>query len=138
MRETADSPAERQQASARILVVDDDPKLRKVVVDVLGAAGYAVAEAEDGQAALAYLRGGGPAAQLVLLDLAMPVMDGWWCHREIRNDPALAGLPVVVVSAGAPAAVTVPADGYLEKPFHTAELLAVVRAALAKGSRRPA
>ena len=115
--------------ATRILVVDDDLDLRECVVDLLRAEGYVVAQASNGQEALHHLRSGGPPPRLVLLDLSMPVMDGWQCHRELQADPALAVFPVVVVSGrrdGEPA-VPVPADRFLRKPFDDEALLTMVQ-----------
>lgn len=125
------------QPAARVLVVEDEPQTRKAISDLLRSRGYGVTEAADGVEALESLRDGGPLPQLVLLDLGMPVMDGWRCFRAIRNDPALARIPVVVVTAGDEAAAPTPEDRFLRKPFTTEELFGMVRAALSGGRRAP-
>src|SRR5687767_6429158 len=81
-----------------VLVVEDDPDIRELVTEVLGQAGYRVAEAENGQVALDFLRGhDGPC--IVLLDLMMPVLSGPELLEIMAEDERLAMLPVVVVSA---------------------------------------
>ncbi len=80
-----------------VLVVDDDDDLREVVADAIADAGYEVIQAENGQVALARMRERSPC--LVLLDLMMPVMDGWEVVAAMDSDPALASVPVCVVTA---------------------------------------
>ncbi len=82
---------------ARILLVEDDPALRATLAEALQESGYDVACATDGQDALAQL-GSRPAPSVILLDLAMPVMDGWSFRAAQRNDPRLAAIPTVVLS----------------------------------------
>lgn len=105
------------------------------MADVLRHAGHVVTEAADGEEALEVLRGGAPLPDLVLLDLGMPVMDGWWCFRALQSDPVLARVPVTVVSAADEEAVPPTAGGHLHKPFQVGELLAVVEGNLARGKR---
>jgi two-component system chemotaxis response regulator CheY len=78
--------------------VDDNWATRQALRAVLTMKGYVVAEASGGREALEYLRGGGEASAIVL-DVAMPDMSGHEVHEELRRDPALAGIPVVVFSA---------------------------------------
>ena len=85
--------------SRSILIVEDDADLREALSDVLRDAGYAVTGAADGQEALDHLRREGRPS-LILLDLTMPVMNGWQFRAEQRRDPDLSGIPVVVLSAG--------------------------------------
>jgi CheY-like chemotaxis protein len=82
---------------ATVLVVDDDRDLTRLMSKFLKLEGFVAAEAGNGQEALSYLRRGGD-ANVILLDLRMPVMDGWAFRREQRRDPALAAIPVVVLS----------------------------------------
>lgn len=129
MHAPTDYLAEVPSAASRILVVDDDRDLRELVVELLRSEGYAIVQAANGEEALRHLRSGAPLPHLVLLDLSMPVMDGWRCHREMQADAALAAIPVVVVSGrrdGEPAA-PVPADRFLRKPFDDEAILAIVR-----------
>ena len=80
-----------------VLVVDDDPNLVRLMSKFLTLEGFAPVPAANGAEALNYLRGGG-SASVILLDLRMPVMDGWTFRREQRGDPGLAGIPIVVLS----------------------------------------
>jgi CheY-like chemotaxis protein len=80
-----------------VLVVDDDPNLVRLMTRFLSLEGFAPVPAANGQEALTYLRTGG-GARVILLDLRMPVMDGWTFRREQRADPALAGIPIVILS----------------------------------------
>jgi CheY-like chemotaxis protein len=83
----------------RILIVDDDKDLRHALCELLRDEGYRVQGAENGAVALALLRAGGPLPHLLLLDLMMPVMDGWQLRQAQREDPRLAHIPAVVLTA---------------------------------------
>jgi CheY-like chemotaxis protein len=90
-------PAGGSSVPPTVLVVDDDRDLTRLMSKFLRLEGFDAAEAGNGQEALTYLRGGGDAS-VILLDLRMPVMDGWAFRREQREDPALAAIPVVVLT----------------------------------------
>lgn len=109
----------------RILVVDDEVSIRELLQAFLEEEGYTVVLASNGQDALARLAERPIAA--VLLDLNMPVMDGWACLAQLRQlEP---DLPVVVMTAGLPArhvAEQRGAAGFLEKPFELQELIDTV------------
>src|SRR5437870_1075547 len=87
-----------RRPSAPVLIVEDNYETREVLERILELWGYATATAEDGLAALGYLRGGNPAC-LIILDLRMPIMDGWALSRELQGDPKFAQIPVVAFSA---------------------------------------
>ena len=80
-----------------VLLVDDDPGVRHTLARFLGFEGFSVVEAGNGQEALVHLRRG-CAAEAIVLDLRMPVMDGWTFRRAQRSDPAIADIPVIVLS----------------------------------------
>ncbi len=80
-----------------ILVVDDDDDFRETVAEVLKAAGYPVQEAENGERALEAIRDEQPG--IVLLDLKMPVLDGWGVMERMRQDPRSAAVPILILSA---------------------------------------
>jgi CheY-like chemotaxis protein len=104
---------------APILVVEDDPDIRSGVAEVLREEGYEVATAAHGLEALEWLRTGN-SASLILLDLMMPVMDGWEFRSEQLRDPQAARIPVVVLSGAGDVgqhAASLGADGYLVKPL---------------------
>ena len=110
-----------------ILVVDDDPAIRDVVADILEMSDYRVQTANNGAEALAQIRADQPA--VVLLDLMMPVMDGWEFLRRCRNVDKCARVPVAVMSAArdvAAAASELGAQAYLTKPFDMDAVLDVV------------
>jgi two-component system KDP operon response regulator KdpE len=117
-------------APIRILVVDDEPPIRKLLRMGLGAHGYEVIDAPNGKAALEALAS---KPHLVILDLGLPDIDGLDLLRQLRQrDEAL---PIVVLSsrgdeAGKVAALDLGADDYVTKPFGMDELLARMRAAL--------
>lgn len=117
----------------RILVVDDTPHNLKLLVDLLGAKGYAANGVTGGAEALAHIAADCP--DLVLLDVVMPGLSGYDVCRQLRADPATATLPVVMVTALDPAGERIKgleagADDFLGKPINQAELLARVRSLL--------
>ncbi|HVY47095.1 MAG TPA: response regulator [Minicystis sp.] len=115
--------------SCAVLIVEDDRDIRQAFAQTLAEEGYASAQARHGREALDMLRRG-TAPRLILLDLMMPVMDGWQFRAEQRGDPDLATIPVVVVSADASAEdrlVTMGVAGFLRKPVMFDDLMATVR-----------
>jgi CheY-like chemotaxis protein len=82
----------------RVLVVEDDEDAREAIIDLLQMKGYNAVPAGNGKEALDYLNRG-PSPDLILLDLWMPVMDGWQFRREQVKDSRLAKIPVVVITA---------------------------------------
>jgi CheY-like chemotaxis protein len=123
--------------SASILVVEDDPDSLHAACQILEEEGYHAESAADGSVAFErLLRGLRP--DLILVDLMMPVMDGWRFIVELRARPELAQIPVVVVSgAGERTLNSAPVSaGYLEKPINPARLLETVAACLARRKRR--
>ncbi len=118
-------------AAARILVIDDEPPIRRLLRTGLGTQDYAVVEAGDGAAALAALAAGG--IDLAILDLGLPDMAGHALLAAIRE--RWPSLPVLILSSrdderGKVEALDLGADDYVTKPFGMNELLARIRAAL--------
>ena len=119
-------------ALRKVLVVDDDDDLAEVVRQVLRDAGHSVATVRHGAAALELVKHIAP--QLILLDLTMPIMDGWSFVAQYRR-VASHGARIVLLTGHAAApeiARTLEADGYITKPFETKDLLAIVDRELAR------
>ena len=115
-------------ATARVLVVEDDDELRIALHDSLVAEGYDVATASNGREALEVLRHGHRPA-VILLDLMMPVMNGWQFIAAQKDDPLLAPIPVVVLSAvGSHVQNVAPLDvaAFMRKPFELDALLKTI------------
>ena len=118
-----------EQTRADVLVVDDDADIRNLLSSVLAIEGYAVTSASNGEEALSKLRGT-PGTRLILLDLRMPVMDGWEFRAEQNRDPMLSTIPVVVLSGDGDldrAAASFAGSSVLKKPFDLEELITVVQ-----------
>ena len=125
---------------ARVLVVDDTSQIRMLIRLNLEMEGHEVEEAADGDECLARLRdAAAPAVDVVTMDAVMEPRDGWSAVAEIRRDPALADLPVVMVTASVQAhqqarARQVGVDALVSKPFEPEALVEVVED-LALGGR---
>src|ERR671922_730999 len=118
---------------AKVLVVDDEPQITRVLRTVLSSQGYQVRTAAEGEAALSNLAEWHP--ELVITDLFMPHMNGIELCRRIR---AFSSMPIIVLSVKGEERTKVEAldsgaDDYVTKPFGIDELLARVRAALRRG-----
>ena len=110
-----------------VMVVEDDAAVRALVTTVLGDFGYRVVTAVNGEAALTDLRQHPPPG-LILLDLVMPVMNGWAFCAEQREDPALAPIPVAVMTGNGSSqhARALEAVAFFPKPLPLAALLQTV------------
>ena len=130
------SDAEREGTEAvdeRLLIVDDDPFIARLLEIELQAAGYKVRVANDGQQAIDMVRGDPP--DLVITDVMMPHVDGFELTRMLRQDPRTATVSVIILTARGLSAdklegFAIGADDYIVKPFDTPELLARVRGVL--------
>jgi len=113
-----------------ILVVEDQEDNRQIVRDLLTTTNYEVMEAENGQEALAAVAKQRP--DLILMDIQLPVMDGYEATRRIKADPALAAIPVIAVTSYALSgdeekARAAGCDDFVPKPFSPRQLLAKIR-----------
>ena len=127
--------------SQRILVVDDDKQIVRLVKAYLEQGGFQVFTAYDGSTALHIIRRERP--DLVVLDLMLPDQDGWDITRTIRADPALADTPIIMLTARIGDAdkivgLELGADDYITKPFNPREVVARVRAVLRRAIGGPA
>ncbi|HWC00820.1 MAG TPA: response regulator transcription factor [Bryobacteraceae bacterium] len=117
-------------SAGRVLIVDDEPQIRRIMRTTLIGEGYEVDDAKTGEEALEKVRAFRP--DLVLLDMNMPGMGGLAACREIRSDTSAGVIMLTVRNSEADkvAALDAGADDYITKPFSTPELLARIRAAL--------
>jgi CheY-like chemotaxis protein len=116
-RMTPDAPCQG------ILVVDDDPDIRDSLREVLEDEGYEVSCVGNGREVLDFLRREGqPRPCVILLDLMMPVMDGWQFRREQKQDPSIAEIPLIVITATGKRPVLIDADELVMKPLELSRL----------------
>jgi CheY-like chemotaxis protein len=113
------------QHHAQLMIVDDDVDASAVLADLLDVEGYDVTCCSNGKDALDHLRTC-PLPGLIILDLQMPVMNGWQFRREQRADRLLSDIPVVVVSGFSDSA-EIQANAVMRKPVDVDRLLAVIR-----------
>jgi len=114
----------------RILVVEDHEDNRQILRDLLGAAGFEMVEAHDGGAALPMATASKP--DLILMDIQLPVIDGYEATRRIKADPALAAIPIIAVTSYALSgdeekARAAGCNAYVAKPYSPRQLLAKIR-----------
>jgi two-component system cell cycle response regulator DivK len=116
--------------SRRILVVEDQEDNRRILRDLLTSAGYEIIQAENGEEALAAAARERP--DLILMDIQLPVLDGYEATRRIKANPALRAIPVIAVTSYALSgdenkARAAGCDAYVTKPFSPRALLAKIR-----------
>jgi two-component system, cell cycle response regulator DivK len=114
--------------SKRILVIEDQPDSRRIIRDILAPTDYEIAEAENGEEALAVIAKQRP--DLILMDIQLPIMDGYTATRRIKADPALRSIIIIAVTSYAlngeeQIAREAGCDDYVPKPF--SPLLAKIR-----------
>jgi signal transduction histidine kinase len=120
----------------RLLLVEDDASIRSALGDMLEDEGFTVTTAVNGREALDVLHHG-PPPEVIVLDLMMPVMDGWEFRVEQRSDPTLAGIPLLAMSADLSAkARAIAADAYVRKPIDFTELLGHLHAMVSRAARQ--
>ena len=121
--------------SKKILVVEDTEDNRQILRDLLGMAGYDMVEAHDGAEGVAKAAEHKP--DLILMDIQLPVMDGYEATRRIKADPATKSIPIIVVTSYALSgdegkAREAGCDAYVTKPYSPRQLLAKIREYLPK------
>ena len=115
------------ECSEQVLIVDDDEDIRDTLKELLEDEGYEVACGANGREALDKLRAMQGQPCMIVLDLMMPVMDGWEFLREQRSDPALRDIPVCVITAAGPQPTSaVPVEEILHKPVRIERVLDVL------------
>lgn len=115
--------------AASILIVEDEFAIREALTEFLEEEGYLVAGAANGREALAYLQDTDTTPTVILLDLMMPVMNGQQFIAEQQQNPTLARIPVILLSAASDAQARLESDGvagYLDKPVRLVEVLQIV------------
>jgi two-component system, cell cycle response regulator DivK len=121
--------------SKRILIIDDQEDLRGVLRDLLSGSGYAVVEAADGRDGVAKAKSERP--DLILMDIQLPLVDGYEATRQIKADPTLAKTPVIAVSSFAmkgdeEKARAAGCDHYVTKPYSPLQLLRTIQGYLSE------
>ena len=118
--------------AVRVLVVDDDPSIRRMIMAALRRDGYTFSEAANGKEALEVMRLERP--DIVILDLMMPMVSGWDVLRERAENSDLLSIPVIVVSANRSAELATAMDkgicAFLPKPFDITALSSLVRSCI--------
>jgi two-component system OmpR family response regulator len=114
----------------QVLIVEDEPHIVESLAFILGREGYAVAAVTDGESALASLRRQPP--DLVILDVMIPRLNGFEVLKTVKTDPALQGIPVMVLTAKGQVqdrrlAEEIGSDGFMTKPFANREIVEQVR-----------
>jgi CheY-like chemotaxis protein len=118
---------DQSAAHCPVLIVEDDADLREMMAQLLSLEGFQTAAVANGREALEYLQRR-ESPDVILLDLMMPVMDGWEFRRRQQADPALARVPVIVLSALDQSRTGgVSASAFLKKPLDFDRLLQLVR-----------
>jgi two-component system, cell cycle response regulator DivK len=116
--------------SKQILIVEDQEDNRRILRDLFASAGYKLIEAESGEEALSVLATSRP--DLILMDIQLPVMDGYEATRRIKSNPSMNAVPIIAVTSYALAgdeakAQAAGCNAYISKPFSPRALLAKVR-----------
>ena len=116
--------------SKHILVVEDQPDSRQIIRDMLAGTDYEITEAENGEEALTVIAKQRP--DLILMDIQLPIMDGYTATNQIKANPALRSIPIIAVTSYALASEEEKAraagcDDYVTKPFSPRQLLAKIR-----------
>jgi CheY-like chemotaxis protein len=110
---------------ARVLIIEDEPLLRRRIANILAADGHDVVEAENGKDGIERLQENGK-PEVIVLDMVMPEMNGWGFLEFQRSNSNYSQIPVVVISAYEGIARSAKSNAYLPKPVETDDLLKAV------------
>src|SRR6267154_1612633 len=129
---------EERAMTKRILIVEDQADLRGILRDLLTGSGYEVAEAADGRDGVAKAKSERP--DLILMDIQLPILDGYEATRQIRTDPNLKATPIIAVSSYAmkgdeEKARASGCNHYVTKPYSPVQLLRIIQDFLGEKSR---
>ena len=126
---------------ARVLVIEDEPSIAMILDEVLSNDGHEVARASNGRSGLEKLSRG-PAPEIVLLDLHLPVMNGRAVIEAIRSDPKLGRIPVIIITGSIPTPNNLPSEetyqALIPKPFDLDDVVSTVKKLLEKGGESAA
>ena len=113
--------------SKRILVVEDQEDNRQIIRDMVAATNYEITEAENGEQALAAIAKERP--DLILMDIQLPIMDGYTATRRIKDNPALRSIPIIAVTSYVEEQKAQAAgyDEYVSEPYSPRQLMAKIR-----------
>lgn len=100
-----------------ILIIEDDLEIREVLKEILSVSSYDVQTVSNGKLALEHLQQAMKLPDLILLDLMMPVMNGWEFSKEIQKDPKLSRIPVILLSAFNEQVKDIPCIAFVKKPI---------------------
>lgn len=120
---------------SRILLVEDDPTIRSLLVELLGEEGYDVEWASNGRTGIEVACASHP--DLILMDLMLPILDGMTATRILKADQATRSIPIIAISAGTNLRIQaddLPADGVVAKPFDLDTLLAAITVQLRRAA----
>lgn len=110
-----------------VLLIDDDAAILQMMHDVLEIEGYQISVARNGAEAIEILRRASPLPCVILLDLMMPVLNGWEFLDFQRNDPKFKDIPLVICSAYQESAKAINPAAYLKKPLHYQPLVETIK-----------
>lgn len=118
-----------------VMIVEDDIEISKILKETLELAAYQTMTAANGKIALELLTQSKRLPDLILLDLMMPVMNGWEFATEVKKNKRLASIPILVISAFVDKADSIDCVGFIQKPINLSELLSIVKSHLDEGVR---
>lgn len=116
----------------QVMIIEDDIEIRSILEETLEFYSYETLAAANGKEALEILLHSEYLPQLILLDLMMPIMNGWEFAKEIKKHKRLASIPILVVSAFVDQADSIECEGFIEKPINMKKFLVRIESQLGK------